>query len=324
MAAKFQDYYSVLGVGKKATDEEIKKAFRALAMKYHPDVAKDKTLGEEKFKEINEANEVLSDPVKRKKYDELGEHWEQGPPPPQQQSGRTTRSGRRQQGAGGQEEFHFGGTGFSDFFEQMFGRNSGAGFPGANGGHESSGRAAGHERPADIEGDLLVSLDEILNGAVREISLESRDPATGQAKTHQFKVRIPAGVHEGQRIRVPGKGNLGDLYLQLRLATHPLFRVRGADLFFDLELAPWEAVLGATVEIPTLGGGHVNVRIASGTNNEQQLRVSKQGLPKGKLERGDLYVVIKIQIPKEISIEQKILWEKLRETSTFAPRKEAA
>jgi curved DNA-binding protein len=244
MPVEFKDYYVTLGVARSASDDEIKKAFRKLARKYHPDVAKDKKLGEEKFKEINEAHEVLSDPIKRKQYDELGANWKEGAAYQRPSSQQARRNGTSHQGQA--DEFHFGGTGFSDFFEQMFSGRGGSGFsPQGNGAHsEPFGQRGG-----DIEGDILVTLDEVMKGAVRDISLQSNDPQTGQAKTYQFKVRIPAGVREGQRIRVPGKGGegsgqavSGDLYLRVRLAAHPDFRVRGADLYYDLDLAPWEGV----------------------------------------------------------------------------------
>ena len=181
----------------------------------------------------------------------------------------------------------------------------------------------------DIEGDILVTLDEVVNGAVRELSLQSNDPRTGEAKTHHFKVRIPAGIHEGQRIRVPGKGGEGsgqalpgDLYLRVRLAAHPDFRVRGSDLFYDLDLAPWEGVLGATIKVPTLKG-HVNLRIPPGTNNGLQLRVPKHGLPRGKTaDPGDLYVVVDVQLPKSTNEKERALWEQLSSISNFKPRSE--
>ena len=329
MPVEFKDYYVTLGVSRTASDDEIKKAFRKLARKYHPDVAKDIKLGEEKFKEINEAHEVLSDPIKRKQYDELGPNWKEGSAyqrPSGQQPGRNGRS-RQPQG-----DFHFEGTGFSDFFEQMFGGRERSGFPPQGDGADSDpfGQSRGSMPGRDIEGDILVTLDEVVNGAVRELSLQSNDPRTGEAKTHHFKVRIPAGIHEGQRIRVPGKGGEGsgqalpgDLYLRVRLAAHPDFRVRGSDLFYDLDLAPWEGVLGATIKVPTLKG-HVNLRIPPGTNNGLQLRVPKHGLPRGKTaDPGDLYVVDDVKLPKSTNEKERALWEQLSSISNFKPRSES-
>jgi curved DNA-binding protein len=313
MAATFRDYYQTLGVARSATADEIKKAFRKLARQHHPDVAKDKKAGEIKFKEINEAYEVLSDPVKRKKYDELGEHW------------------NAQGGPADGQDFHFEGTGFSDFFEQFFGGAEGGGrgfggFSSAGGGMRGA-RGGGRRAGQDVEGDISVTLEEAMSGAVREISLQSTDPTTGQRKVETFKVRIPKGALEGQVIRVPGKGGpgsgggeAGHLFLRVRLASHPEFRASGADLYHDLPLAPWEAVLGTTVRIPGLDG-EVDLKIPAGTNNGQRLRLRGRGLPKPKsTERGDLYVVAEVELPKKISAEERQLWEQLGKASAFHPR----
>jgi curved DNA-binding protein len=328
MPVEFKDYYATLGVPRDASEEDIKKSFRKLARQYHPDVAKDKKTAEEKFKEINEAYEVLGDPQKRKKYDELGANWKDGagfqPPPGWQDRASHSRDGAQTY------EFHFGGTGFSDFFERFFGGSGRFGFPSGEDGFDAQqfSQARGPARGNDIEGDILVTLEEVMNGSVRTISLQRVNPATGQTETHNFKVRIPAGVQEGQIIRVPGKGEegasggeQGDLYLRVRLAAHPDFRVRGADLYYDLDLAPWEAVLGATASVPTLDG-RVNVRIPPGTNNGQQLRVRGRGLPNGQSggERGDLYAVVNVQLPQQLSDEERALWEKLSRVSRFNPR----
>jgi len=322
MPVEFKDYYATLGVAREATPEDIKQAFRKLARKYHPDVAKDKRNAEEKFKEINEANEVLSDPEKRKKYNELGANWQdggRGPAP----SGRPGTEGAP--GAGAGPEFHFNGTGFSDFFEQFF---SGSGHPGFAGGARGFGaQDGGPEHGADIEGDILVSLHEAMHGATRSISLRTTDPRTGEEGTHSFSVRIPPGAVEGRRIRVPGKGGPGagggtpgDLYLRVRHAAHPDFRARGADLYHDLPLAPWEAVLGASIAAPTLDGA-IKLRIPAGTNPGAQLRVRGQGLPTGTAgERGDLYYVASLQLPAAPDAAERALWEKLRDASTFDPR----
>jgi curved DNA-binding protein len=319
MPVEFKDYYATLGVPRTASDQDIKKSFRKLAREFHPDVAKDKKTAEEKFKEINEAYEVLSDPDKRKKYDQYGSTWKEGggyQPPPGAQS----------------QEFHFGGTGFSDFFEQLFGRSGGGGF--GFGGRDfeaaESAQPRGPARGYDIEGDILVTLDEAMRGSVRSISLERVNPKTGQTEAQTFKVRVPVGVKEGQTIRIPGKGGdganggtSGDLFLHVRYAAHPDFRARGSDLHYDLDLAPWEAVLGTTVSVPTLESP-VKVRIPAGTNNGCQLRVRGRGLPRGRDgERGDLYVVVNVQLPPQLSDEERELWEKLGRVSRFNPRQPA-
>lgn len=316
MSAEFKDYYTVLGVSREASTADIKKAFRKLARKHHPDVATDKKSAEEKFKEINEANEVLSDPEKRKKYDQLGADWQS--PQHERRQGPTAHPG---------QEFNFGGTGFSDFFEQYFSGASRYGFP-ENGQAASSPR---QRRGSDIEGDILVTLEEAMHGAVRPISLQMTNTQSGKVETHSFQVRIPAGVTDGKRIRVPGQGEpgsgnveAGDLYLRVRLAAHPDFYSKGHDLFYDLELTPWEAVLGADLSVPTLDGS-VKLRIPPGSENGQQLRVRGRGLPKGKsAERGDYHATLTIHIPSKISPEERELWEKLRATSSFNPRNPAA
>lgn len=329
MPVEYKDYYATLGVPRTASDDEIKKAFRKLARQFHPDIAKDKKAAEEKFKEINEAYEVLHDPENRKKYDDYGADWKQGgryEAPPGWQ-GQRAASGE----GGFAREFHFGGTGFSDFFEQLFGggRRGGFGFGAAESGSGPGEfrQARGAQRGQDIEGDIVVTLDEVRRGSVRAVSVQRTNPQTGQLETHEFKVRIPAGVQEGQTIRVPGRGGSGapggvpgDLFLRVRYAAHPDFTARGADLYYDLDLAPWEAVLGTTVSVPTLDS-RVNVRIPPGTNNGQRLRVRGRGLPKGSSgDPGDLYVVVHVQLPSHVSGEEQALWEKLAKISRFNPR----
>ncbi len=319
MPAEFKDYYATLGVARDASADEIKKAFRKLARLYHPDTAKDKKTAEAKFKEINEANEVLSDPDKRKKYDTLGAGWQdagnfQSPPP----------------GAGGQEQdFHFGGTGFSDFFEQYFSGGSRYGFPQGfdEGGPTGSAPRGRSRRGHDIEGDILVTLEEAMHGTQRPISLQTANRQTGAVQTHSFEVRIPPGATDGRRIRVPGQGEpgqnggeAGDLYLRVRHAAHPEFTTEEADMHHELDLAPWEAVLGAEVIVPTLDGS-IKLRIPAGSENGQNLRVRGRGLPKGKTgERGDFFVKLQIVLPDKISDAERALWEQLRSASTFNPR----
>ena len=325
MPVEFKDYYKILGVPRDASDEEIKKAFRKLARKYHPDVAKDKKAAEEKFKEINEANEVLGDPENRRKYDELGARWKEGVQPP---SGWDSQFGRS---PGGEQpfEFRFDGTGFSDFFEQFFGRGGRFGEFGDFGRPETNSTegAAFARRGRDIESDILVTLEEALKGSVRTVSLQRINPRTGQTTTQTLKVRIPAGVREGQVIRVAGmgedgigQGGFGDLYLRVRLAAHPDFQVRGADLYYTLDVAPWEPVLGAKVIVPTLKS-RVSVRIKPGTKNGQQLRLRGHGLPTGQTgQDGDLYVVINVQLPEKITEKERDLWKELSRVSQFNPR----
>ncbi|HWD21247.1 MAG TPA: J domain-containing protein [Verrucomicrobiae bacterium] len=335
MPLEFKDYYKTLGVERSASSDDIRKAFRKLARQYHPDVAKDKKRSEEKFKEINEAYEVLGDADKRKKYDELGADWKNGGfrPPPGGGPGHRTYDFHR--GQGGAEDFEFGGTGFSDFFEQFFGGRRG-GFGGGAGPQS--------ERGQDVEGVIMVTLEEAVTGSVRPISVRRNIPCptcqgtgvkdrrecaachgTGQVSTTQsYQVRIPAGVRDGQRLRLAGRGEpgagggpAGDLYLRVRLASHPDFRVEGGDLYYDLDLAPWEAALGTSVAVPTLSGS-VNIKIPSGAQNGQRLRVRGRGLPGA--EPGDLFVVVRVQMPKELTDAEKKLWQDLARESKFQPR----
>ncbi len=322
MAVQFKDYYETLGVARTATPEEIKQAFRKLARLHHPDVAKNKAAGEAKFKEINEAYEVLGDPEKRKRYDELGANWQDGGA--QAAYGAGPR-GRARRGAGG-PDFEFDGTGFSDFFESFFGSGRG-GFGGARRGPFPMEDEEEFAHPGnDVEADLLVTLEESLRGALRKVTLRRPGEDGGEERLNTYNVRIPAGVHEGQRIRLAGQGGAGyggaapgDLYLRVRLARHPDFNVEGADLNYDLELAPWEAVLGVTVKIPALDG-QTSLRVPPGTSAGSRLRLRGLGLPREDKGRGDLYATVKIVVPSSVSAAERAQWEKLAETSKFNPR----
>jgi len=320
MPATFQDYYQTLGVSRTASAEEIKQAFRKLARIHHPDVARNKAAGESRFKEINEAYEVLSDPVKRRRYDELGPQWQED------RKESAAPGGRAAGGPGQGAPFHFTGTGFSDFFEQFFG--GAGGFDQGAGGRRGAGsRPVEQRRGEDIEGEILVTLAEVMHGTTRAISLQTTDPRNGQPERHSFQVRIPPGATEGRRIRVPGKGGggsgvdqAGDLYLRVRYAAHPDFDVRGADLYHELYLAPWEAVLGATLQTPSFEGP-IRVRIPPGTRQGALLRVKGHGLTRGPLGgRGDLYVVTVVQVPGSVGDEERALWEALGRGSRFVPR----
>jgi curved DNA-binding protein len=306
MPVEYKDYYKTLGVPRTASDADIKKNFRKLAREYHPDVAKDKKKAEEKFKEINEAYEVLSDKDKRKKYDDLGEDWQSGgqfrPPPGHGFGGGQAFRGGRPAGNGTQN-FDFEGTGFSSFFEQLFGGRGGGGF-GSHGGF------AAEPESRDIEGDIMVTLDEAKRGSVRTVNVRHENGG----ESHQ--VKIPAGITEGQKLRIPGRGeNGGDLYLRVRLAKHPDFEVDGHNLIHELDIAPWEAALGAEISVPTLDG-RVSIKIPVGTLSGRKLRVRGRGLGKD----GDLFVVTKIVVPEKISDAQKKLWEQLAKESNFNPR----
>ena len=312
MPAQFRDYYETLGVSKGSSADDIKSAFRKLARKHHPDLAKDKKTAEEKFKEINEAYEVLSDPEKRKKYDEYGANWQHagngfgGAPG----GGGGGGYGGFPGGTGGQgdaSDFHFGGTGYSDFFEQFFGTRRGRGYGGGVEFEETP------QRGRDVEADILVTLDEVLNGATRQISF--RKGNSPQVQT--YTVKIPKGVREGQRIRLAGQGGAGaahgeagDLYLRVKLQQHPDYRFEGTDVYYDAEIAPWVAVLGGEVTIPT-PDGRAKLKLPAGTQNGKKFRIPGRGLPEKGGGRGDFYAIVEIAVPESISPEQKALWEQL-------------
>lgn len=311
MSVAFKDYYELLGVERDASADTIKKAFRKLARKYHPDHASGDPKAEEKFKEINEAYEVLSDPDKRQRFDQLGANWEHGSnftPPPGWQGG-----------AG--PDVHFGGTGFSDFFEQFFGGaggGDGARFSrGFGGGGYGDGFRQQPTKGADLTADLLVTLEEANNGGERQISFLRRS-ATGQESAPEtLKVRVPAGVREGQKIRLAGKGEPGaagpgDLLLSIRLERHPDFEVDGADLTYELEIPPWEAAIGARKTVPTLKQ-KVAINVAAGVKSGSRMRLKGLGMRKPDGSRGDLYAEIEVMVPEAKTSEQKELWEKLRQ-----------
>src|ERR1019366_906783 len=290
MAVKFKDYYKTLGVERSATQEDIKQAFRKLARVHHPDVAKNKAAGEAKFKEVNEAYEVLGDSEKRQRYDELGANWQDagGGQDGQETYGRGRASwSRREPG------FEFGGTGFSDFFESFFGSRR-EGF----GAYREPAQPEGDfvQPGRDVEADIMVTLEEALRGSLRKVTLRRTGGAGG------------------------GGGQTGDLYLRVRLARHPDFSIRGADLYFDLDLAPWEAVLGVQAKVPALDGKTM-LRVPPGTAAGSQLRLRGLGLPCEDGSRGDLYAVARIQVPASASAEERALWEKLARASAFRPRK---
>jgi curved DNA-binding protein len=307
MAVAFQDYYETLGVPRDASAEDIRRAYRQLARKNHPDVNKEPG-AEDRFKQISEAYEVLRDEEKRARYDRLGANWRAG----EDVSG-ASGSGSSANGGFGDAGVEFGDANFSDFFEGLFGRGgprrAGAGWPdmGAN------GFAA---RGADQEAVLELTLEEAAAGGKHRISL---------ADGRDFAVEIPAGVRDGQRIRLSGEGGAGsggagDLYLRVRLKPHPRFRVRGRDLHVDLPVTPWEAALGAEVPVQTLTSS-ARVRVPAGSSTGRRLRLRGEGMPDGKGSAGDLYASIAVHVPKKLSKDERELFERLSQVSKFDPRR---
>jgi curved DNA-binding protein len=308
MAVAFQDYYEALGVPRDASSEDIRRAYRELARKHHPDVNKEPG-AEDRFKEVSEAYEVLRDPEKRARYDRLGANWKAG----------QDVSGASGFGENGFEDVSvdFGGGDFSDFFDRLFSRRG-------RRGADSTGGREGFERfsmrGGDHEAVLELTLEEAASGGKRRISLgDGRD----------FEVEIPRGVRDGQRIRLAGQGSAGigggpsgDLFLRVRLKPHPRFRVEGRDLYVDLAVSPWEAALGAEVPVPTLEGS-ARVRVPGGSSSGRRLRLRGQGLPGGGGgPAGDLYAVLTINVPKKLNEEERELFERLASVSKFDPRKE--
>jgi len=318
MPVEFRDYYQILGVEKTAAQDELKKAFRKLARKYHPDVAENKDNAEDKFKEVNEAYEVLSDPEKRAKYDQLGQNWQQA----------DAFAGQGSGDPGEDWEYHFDGTGFSDFFEHLFGQRSGGG--GFGGFADYAGaRSAGSNAPMrgrDIEAEIVVSLQEVLHGAERVLSLR-RDNQGGGGEGDTMRVRIPKGVLQGQLIRCAGLGEpgfnggeRGDLFLRVVLQRHPDLTPDGSDLHCEFGIAPWKAVLGgkATINTPH---GPVTIRIPEASEVGTQLRLRGKGLPTGNGDSlGDLYARIVVELPDPpLTSEQREAWENLRDLSQSSP-----
>ncbi|MGH8274846.1 MAG: DnaJ C-terminal domain-containing protein [Gammaproteobacteria bacterium] len=311
---EFKDYYKTMGVARNARQDEIKRAYRKLARKYHPDVSKEAD-AEEKFKEVAEAWEVLRDPEKRKAYDELGSGPQPGENfrPPPDWSGRGF-------------EFHTEGpsggnaSAFSDFFESLF---SGRG----RGSTRAGGRAHIRARGEDVHARIEIALEDAIHGATRQLTL--RVPEADEAGRvllveRRLNVRIPKGILPGQQIRLAGQGGAGlgggakgDLYLEVSFAQHPLYRVEGHDLALTLPVAPWEAALGATVETPTPTGA-VSLKIPAGSGTHRRLRLKGRGLP-GK-SPGDLYVSLEIVLPSAENDEQKAFYERMAREFRFNPR----
>lgn len=323
MAVKFRDYYEVLGVPRTATQEEIQRSYRKLARKFHPDVNKARD-AEDKFKEINEAYEVLKDPEKRKKYDLLGENWKTGqefrPPPGWDYHYDFGRGG-------GQTEFQWGGGGgFSDFFEMLFGGQR-AGY--GRGGARRGGGPMWTQAGADQEATVQISVEDAFHGTTKSITLQTQGMTPdGQLARQEktYEVKIPVGIMSGQKIRLSGQGGegmgggaRGDLYLKIEIEPHPVYRLKDRDISLDLPVAPWEAVLGADIQLTTLSG-QLTLKIPPGTQSGQKLRLRGKGMPNPKGTAGDLYVVIQIMVPKHPSRREQELFEELRKESTFNPR----
>lgn len=308
MAVAFRDYYEALGVSRDASEDEIRSAYRALARRHHPDVNKDPEAGD-RFREISEAYEVLRDPEKRSRYDRLGANWKAGDDVSHAAGDGFSGFGNGFGGGFGDVQVEFGGGEFSDFFEGLFGSRRRGGGPSARGGFSLRG--------GDTEATLELSLEEAARGGRQRIAL---------ADGRDYEVNVPAGVRDGQRIRLAGEGSAGvgggppgDMFLRVRIKPHPHFRVDGRDLYTDLRVAPWEAALGATVQVPTLDGT-ARVRVPAGSSSGRRLRIRGEGLPATNGQTGNLYAVVTIVVPRRLTDEERSLFEQLASASPFDPR----
>lgn len=318
MAVSYKDYYKLLGVERSTSVEDIAKAYKKLARKYHPDLNPGDSSAEEKFKEINEAYEVLKDPEKRKLYDQLGPNW---------------KDGQQFQGAPGFENMNFsfngqnfgGGAGFSDFFETLFGQaargQGGCGGGGGRGGFGPDpfgGFSARQRRGRDVEAELAVSLEDAFKGGRRTITLSMPQ---GE---RTLEVNVPAGIREGGKLRLTGQGDpapggsAGDLFLRVKYAPHSLFHTEGENVLYDLPLAPWEAVLGTKARVPTLEGD-IELNIPAGTGSGRKFRLRGKGLGSGS-SRGDQMVQVQIKVPDTLTDRERELWDALAAESAFSPR----
>jgi len=325
MAVKFQDYYQTLGVDRTASQEQIQRAYRTLARKYHPDVNKGKD-AEQKFKQIGEAYEVLKDPDRRKRYDTLGADWKAGqdftPPPGFENIRFEFGSGPGREGRGGGFSFKPGGQ-FSDFFEMFFGQADGAGRAGGGQmfddllnnmkpGGPGGGRGARRAMPQETA--ITIPLDAAYFGLAQQVTLQ------GPQGNRTLEVKVPPGATDGTKIRLKGQGAGGaDLILRIGLAKHPQFQVDYHDLTIELKVTPWEAALGAKVSVPTLDGP-VTLTVPPGTQAGSRLRLCDKGLPK-KTGRGDLFARVCIVVPGKLSKKERALLEQLAAESKFDPRK---
>lgn len=337
MGVKFQDYYKLLGIERNASEKEIRNAYRKLARDSHPDLQpkEKKKAAEEKFKLINEAYEVLKDPEKRKLYDRFGANWKHG----------EDFSAYQNQRNAGDRSYSFdfgsesGGTGFSDFFESIFGqafRDRGTG---------DFQRANGYQRPrrprkgVDVTAELEVTLEEIYKGEEKQVQLSMQDlcsvcGGTGVQKNsfcsgcggtghmdniRTLKIKVPRDSREGKKIRLKGQGGeavsggqRGDLYLNIKVKPHSSYTLKGDDLEADLLVQPWQAVLGDKVSAPTLEGS-VRVKIPPRTHSGHKLRLRGKGLLKKDGSKGDYYLRVVVDIPKEVNPEEEELYRKLSE-----------
>ena len=318
---EYKDYYKIMDVERDATQDEIKRSYRKLARKYHPDVSKQAD-AEERFKEVGEAYEVLKDPEKRVAYDQLGANWKAGQDfnaPPDWDAGFEFSGGGYTGGFNGNAGAH------SDFFESLFGQFR-------QGGHAGFGGQGGFHAPgSDHHAKVLIDLEDAMNGATRSISLQVPEiDAQGHVTTKNrvLNVRIPKGVKQGQHIRLSGQGNpgmgegkSGDLYLEIEFNPHSIYRVDGRDVYLDVPITPWEAALGAAIKVPT-PAGPVDMKIKPETANGSKLRLKGRGLPAGSGSNpsGDLYVILQVSLPPAATDKAQEIYRNMQQELDFNPR----
>ena len=309
----YKDYYKILGVSKDADKATIKKAYRKLAAKYHPDKNPGDKEAEERFKAVNEANQVLSDDQKRKKYEELGANWEA-----YQNTGYDPTQFQRSRSKGGQT-FHFegdpadffggGGSGFSDFFEMFFG-GGGTRAQDKFGDATNGRRRASTMKGRDIEAEMEITFEQAYLGGMRSFELNGQ----------KMRIKIKPGAYDGLQLKIKGKGQPGinggangDLYIRFRLLPHPTFERRADDLIIVKEVDLYTAVLGGKINLPTLNGS-LSINIPQGSNSGKMLRLKGKGMPiYGASGHGDLIVKLMVVLPKNLSEEEVRLFEKLRQ-----------
>jgi curved DNA-binding protein len=341
---EYKDYYQIMGVKRDATQDEIKRAYRKLARKYHPDVSKEAD-AEQRFKEVGEANEVLKDPEKRAAYDQLGANWKAGQDfnaPPDWDAGFEFSGGGFTDGYGadGRQHHQFDdmdASAYSDFFESLFGQGFQQAGASSQGYQQRAHQQQGgfQQTGSDHHAKILIDLEDAMTGSTRSISLQTPGvDASGHLATKQrvLKVNIPKGIKQGQHIRLSGQGNpgagmgtaqgkAGDLYLEIEFNPHGIYRVEGRDVYLDLPVAPWEAALGAKVKAPTPGGA-VDLKIKPGSSNGSKMRLKGRGIPASASSNnaGDLYVILQVALPAANTDNEKAAYEKMQQAFSFNPR----
>jgi curved DNA-binding protein len=321
VAMQYKDYYKILGVEKTATQDEIKKAYRKLAKKYHPDVNKGNSSAEESFKEANEAYEVLGDAEKRKKYDTLGSagfNFQNG------QNFDPSQYGFGNFG-GGNRSYEFrssGGNGFSDFFDMFFGSDGGMDINDILRGQGRTGRRSVAQKGSDAEAEIELYPVEGLAGAERRLTFS----VNGKPKT--LSLKIPKGIRDGEKIKLSGQGAPGinggpngDLYLNVKLIKTEKYLIEGNDIIEKLNITPWEAALGASIEVGTLEGNRISVKVPAGIQSGNKIKIKNKGYIDRKGNRGDLMLTVYIVNPKKLSTKEKELYKKLSEESNFKPER---